>query len=71
MTDGSRPRCACARCRMRGMLGPVIIITIGAIFLLSEFTRWGMGELWPLILIVLGVFKLAESTVSNEGHTGS
>ncbi|HEX4003278.1 MAG TPA: DUF5668 domain-containing protein [Candidatus Acidoferrales bacterium] len=56
---------------MRGLLGPVMIITIGAIFLLSEYTPYGIGHLWPVFLIVVGVFRLAESMVSNEGHIPS
>jgi hypothetical protein len=71
MPDPTSPRCRCARCRMHGLLGPVIIITIGVIFLLSEYTPYGIGHLWPVILIVIGVFKLAESMVSNEGHIRS
>lgn len=71
MTDQDRPRCPCARCRMHSLTGPVIIITIGVIFLISEYTPYGMGHLWPLILIVVGVFRLAESMVSNEGHIRS
>ncbi len=71
MTDQMRVRCSCARCRMHGLMGPVIIITIGVIFLLSEYTRYGIGHLWPLILIIVGVFRLAESMVSNAGHAGS
>lgn len=71
MTDQVRDRCSCARCRMHSLMGPVIIITIGAIFLLSEYTPYGIGHLWPLILIVVGVFRLAESMVSNAGHMAS
>jgi len=71
MTEERRPNCPCARCRMHSMLGPVMIITIGVIFLLSEYTPYGIGHLWPLFLIVLGVFRLAESMVSDEGHIRS
>jgi len=71
MTQPITPRCHCARCRMRGLLGPVMIITIGVIFLLSEYTPYGIGHLWPVILIVIGVFRLAETMVSSEGHVGS
>jgi len=71
MMDQTGLRCSCARCRMRSLQGPVIIITIGVIFLLSEYTRYGIGHLWPLILIVVGIFRLAESMVSNAGHTES
>jgi LiaI-LiaF-like transmembrane region len=71
MTDQIGARCSCARCRMHSLMGPVIIITIGVIFLLSEYTPYGIGHLWPLILIVVGIFRLAESMVSSAGHTGS
>jgi hypothetical protein len=71
MADETRPRCSCARCRMHGLMGPVMIITVGVIFLLSEYTRYGIGHLWPLFLIVVGIFRLAESMVSNSGHIGS
>lgn len=67
----TKPQCSCARCRMRGLLGPVMIITIGVIFLLGEYTRYTIAHLWPLFLIVVGVFRLAQSFASNSGHTGS
>ena len=62
--------CTCPRCRCRGLLVPVMLITVGAIFLVDQFTRWDWGELWPLILIAFGVLKLIESTASTEGHRG-
>jgi hypothetical protein len=71
MPDETKARCSCARCRMHGLTGPVIIITVGVIFLLGEYTRYGIEQLWPLFLIVPGVFRLAQSFASNEGHIGS
>jgi Domain of unknown function (DUF5668) len=71
MADDTRLRCPCARCRMHGLLGPVMIITVGVIFLLSEYTPYGIGHLWPLFLIIVGVFRLAETMVSDEGHIRS
>lgn len=63
--------CTCARCRCRGLLGPIILITVGAVFLADQFIpRLGFGELWPVILIVIGVVKLLESSASTEGHRG-
>jgi len=35
--------------------GGVILIVLGVIFLISEYTRYSFGELWPLILIALGI----------------
>ncbi len=39
--------------------GPIIMITIGVLFLLDKFTPFQFGETWPVILIVLGVMALA------------
>jgi len=67
-----KARCTCARCRMRGLMGPVILITIGALFLIGQYSgRYTFGQLWPVILIVAGLVKVLESTASAEGHTGS
>lgn len=63
--------CGCARCRCRGLLGPVILISLGILFLIPQFVhRVDFGDLWPVILIVIGVVKLLESAASTEGHRG-
>lgn len=63
--------CTCPRCRCRGLLGPVLLITIGGLFLLPQFIhRIDFGDLWPVILIVIGVMKLLEYSASTEGHRG-
>ncbi len=71
MPDVSKPRCTCARCRVRGLMGPVMIITIGALFLIAEYTRFSFGDLWPVLLVVAGAVQLVQSVASTEGHTGS
>jgi hypothetical protein len=48
-----------------------MIITVGVIFLVAQYTPYGMGTLWPLLLIVPGVVLVAASLVSDEGHIGS
>lgn len=61
--------CSCARCRCRGFMGPVVLITLGALFLLGEYVPGvDFGDLWPILLIAIGVVKLLESTASTEGH---
>ena len=70
MTDGRKPRCPCAHCRMRGLMGPLVLITLGAIFLAGEFTRFSVGELWPVLLIVIGAVLFAASMASKSGHIG-
>lgn len=63
--------CACDRCRMQGLGWPVILIAVGAIFLLGQFIPGlGIRQLWPVILIVIGVMQLLEHTASIEGHRG-
>lgn len=69
MANGTK--CKCQRCTCRGLMGPVVLITIGALFLAGR-AGWGysFGELWPVILVVIGIVKLAEALASTEGHTG-
>jgi|HubBroStandDraft_1064217.scaffolds.fasta_scaffold2100631_2 cell shape-determining protein MreD len=70
MSDESdKARCTCARCRLGGLMGPAILITIGVLFLIQQFSnRITFGELWPVILIVIGAVKLLEATASTAGH---
>jgi hypothetical protein len=67
----TKPKCTCKHCRMRGLMGPVMLITVGALFLMGEFTRHGFGDLWPVLLLVSGLVILAQSMASKEGHTGA
>jgi membrane-bound ClpP family serine protease len=63
--------CRCAHCRVRGLMGPVILITVGVLFLVGEYSPYGFFDLWPIILIVIGAVLVAQATVSREGHTGN
>jgi hypothetical protein len=40
--------------------GPVMVITLGILFSIDYFGPWRFGRTWPVLLIVLGLFKLAE-----------
>jgi Domain of unknown function (DUF5668) len=71
MPDAQRKLCRCAHCRVRGLLGPILLITVGALFLVGQYTRYEFSDLWPIILIVIGVVLVAQSLVSREGHVGS
>lgn len=70
MAGENKQRCGCTRCRVRGLMGPLMLIAIGAIFLAGEYTRFGFDELWPLLLIVAGAVLLAQRFASAEDHTG-
>jgi hypothetical protein len=68
----AQTRCRCARCRMAGLMWPAVLITVGVLFLVQEYSgRYNFGELWPVILIVIGVIKVAEALTSNDGHVAS
>jgi hypothetical protein len=71
MSDEIKLNCACARCRARGLMAPLLLITTGAIFLLGRFTSVGFEKLWPIILVVAGVVLYLQSSSSGAGHTGS
>jgi hypothetical protein len=66
-----RVACHCVVCTATSMMGPALVVTVGVMGLLHEFTRFGFGETWPLLLIVLGVLKFLQITGSRDGHIGS
>ncbi len=69
--SGGHVRCYCSRCRMRGLVAPVMIITAGFLFLVDQFVPGiRFGQLWPVFIIVLGVLMLLQSSASAEGHRG-
>jgi hypothetical protein len=43
--------------------GPVMLITIGALFALDHNGFVSFGRTWPLLIIVFGVLKLLERVV--------
>lgn len=61
--------CQCARCRTRRVMGPAILLTIGVLFLLDVSLHGPrFHQTWPVILLVIGVVKLARGNASIEGH---
>lgn len=60
--------CRCARCRIRGLMGGAILITLGVLFLLEEYRFIPFHRTWPVLLIVIGVLSYAARTASKEGH---
>jgi hypothetical protein len=71
MADPNSRICRCAHCRIRGLMGPLMIITVGVLFLIAEYSSHGFGDLWPVLLIVAGIVLTAQSLASKDGHTGS
>src|SRR5580692_8512571 len=69
----NRIRCNCQRCNIRGLMGPVVIVTVGVLFLLAQMRGgfFDFGNTWPVILIVIGLINLASAFASSEGHFSS
>lgn len=68
-----RIRCSCQRCTTRGLMGPVVVVTVGVLFLLAQMRGgfFDFSNTWPVILIVIGLINLASSFASSEGHISS
>jgi hypothetical protein len=66
----NRIRCTCQRCSIRGLMGPVVVVTIGVLFLLQEMRGgyFDFGNTYPVILIVIGLISLTSAMASSEGH---
>lgn len=60
--------CHCPRCRIRGLMGAAILITLGILFLLDQLGTFGFGEGFPVLLIVIGVVMYLGRSASTEGH---
>jgi hypothetical protein len=50
--------------------GPILLITVGTLFALDHFTPYGIGQTWPLILIVLGILILLARMPKNTSEAG-
>jgi hypothetical protein len=68
-----RIRCTCQRCSIRGLMGPVVVVTVGVLFLLAEMRGgyFDFSNTYPVILIVIGLISLASAMASSEGHVSS
>jgi hypothetical protein len=70
MVGPHRAGCPCDRCRMRKIMGPAMLLTIGMLFLLQSLNVASFDRTWPAILLVVGVVKLLQSNASSAGHVG-
>ena len=68
--DNHQPNqtCYCTRCRSRGLMGPAVLITLGVLFMLSEFGVVRFHNTWPILLIVIGLVKVLAGNLDTAGH---
>lgn len=60
--------CTCANCRAHGLMGPAILVTVGALWLLSALHGPNFGHTWPVLLLVIGLIKVLQSNAPTTGH---
>ena len=46
--------------------GPVLLITLGVLFAIDYAGGVSVGRTWPALLIVVGLFKLAEHMAAKS-----
>jgi hypothetical protein len=64
-----RIRCNCRRCTIKSLMGPAVVITVGVLFLLEQtHSGFRFGQMWPVILVVIGVISLASALAPMDGH---
>jgi len=54
-------------------MGPVVLITIGVLFLIQEFSHdyFTFVRLSPIILIMIGAVKILRAVAPSDGHIGT
>ena len=67
---GNQVRCRCQSCEIRSLTGPVVLITLGVLFLLHQLRGgyFDFGNTWPVILVVIGLLHLASAFAARDSH---
>jgi len=60
--------CSCLRCRSCHLMAPAMLVTIGVLMLLDQYSHIGFGYTWPVILIVIGLVRVFQSNAPMDGH---
>jgi hypothetical protein len=55
---------------VRVVSGPIMMILLGALLAVGQWTPYGFSRTWPALLIVYGVLKLAERMETVPAPTG-
>ena len=60
--------CRCLRCMSYTLMGPAVLITVGVLFLIDHLGLLGFGRTIPILLIVIGLVKIAQRSAPATGH---
>jgi hypothetical protein len=53
---------------LQAIRGPLVLITVGILFALHQADVINFARTWPLIIIVIGLVKLAERLVAQPTY---
>jgi hypothetical protein len=53
---------------LRVARGPVLLVTLGGLLAVHRFTDTSFWQLWPVLIIVLGLMKLLEMMAARNAH---
>ena len=51
------------------MRGPVLLVTLGLLMAADQLDRMSFARTWPVLLILFGLFKLAEHLGPKDSDT--
>jgi hypothetical protein len=54
---------------LRAIRGPILLMTLGGLFAIDYFGPYPFYRTWPVLLIVVGVLKLAERVMGRNGDS--
>ena len=64
---GTQPGRCVGPLGQRGMAGPVVLVTLGVLFLIGAFNGPDFGRTWPVLLLAIGLAKLLEDKTPRGG----
>ena len=54
---------------VRAMRGPILLIAIGTLFAVDHMGAYRFHQTWPILVILIGVMKLAEHVAERRQST--
>ena len=55
---------------LRAIKGPIIMITVGVLFALDNFTPLSFSRTWPILLVVVGLLSLGRKSCGRDPMRG-
>jgi len=55
-----------AKALLLAVRGPVMLVTLGLLMAADQLDRMSFSRTWPVLLILLGLFKLVEHLSSHD-----